>query len=708
MCACVCLCSHNHFTRPSTLVFDSSKLGVRCLEKKSSSDPELGSRATIIGNERGFPAGLTVDELGLYRRRRPPSHLRPKDNLRPQGGSLKSVTSEYQRRFLPHPVLPAKESYFGENHLGEASGASEGTAIATEGKERENLLNKGHRRKRPEDGLKLEGEVFLKPEYYDAFIDFPRQRPNIIRPRTHVNSENHRQLPMDLITENNSKYLFFDVVERPQLVRRPTTLRAEGDILVKMSEVHSRYVPHEGAKRSDLARRKTSLRMEGEMDKVTEQRQKYVEFPEGRRAELSKRATQLSLEGEMDILTEKNEKYICFQSPKRSELQKRPTNLKLEGNMETVTEKSDNFIEFLEAKRAEMLKRSNNLRLEGDLEYAPEYSNAFTDFPRERPVTRRPLVSLRQEGEMDTTTEKRTQFIDFLSKCKRPDLARKPTNLKLEGEIESKPEYRDSYVDFPRRRPKLQKPDSCLKLEGDIEKKSETEAQFVPFSRSDRSATVRKPSLNLRLEGEMHTKPEYKDSFKNFPRERPVVRKPTGNLQHDPKTLLLLADEPFKRPRGPGRPPERNLRSENRIDTNPEHRSSNADLKTATRRPRGQLSRDLRDSESKVPRAQSERRYRGQPGVDAESRSYVDYTAPERTHSRRRGPEDNLTAAGSSSLAAAISSPWVSRRRNVATRVNPGTTQGLGVYHAVSRDEPVSRAKAVTFEQGVGRPKTCP
>jgi hypothetical protein len=378
--------------------------------------------------------------------------------------------------------------------------------------------------------------------------------------------------------------------------------------------------------------------------------------------------------------------------------------------MEIVTEKSESFIEFLEAKRAEMLKRSNNLRLEGDLEYAPEYSNAFTDFPRERPVTRKPLVSLRQEGDMDTKTEKRTQFIDFLSKCKRPDLVRKPTTLRLEGEIASKPEYRDSYVDFPRRRPKLQKPDSFLKPEGDIEKKSETEAQFVPFSRGDRSATVRKPSLSLRLEGEMHTNPEYKESFKNFPRERPVVRKPIGNLQHDPKTLLLLADEPFKRSRGPGRPPERNIRSENRLDTNPEHRSSNAELKTVTRRPPGQLNQkvDLRDSESKLPRAQSERRYRGQPGVDAEPRIYVDYTARERILSSRRRPEDNLRAAGSSSLASAISSPWVSRRRSVATRVNPGTTQGPGVYHAVTRDEPASTAKAVTFGLGGGRPKTCP
>jgi hypothetical protein len=696
------------------LVFGSSKLGVPSLEKKSSSDPELGGRGTIIGNERGFPAGLTVDELGLYRRRRPPSHLRPKDNLQPEGGSLKSVTSEYQRRFLPHPVVPAKGHFFGKKHFGEAFGASEGstaTAIAKDNrKEDDDLVNKGHRRMRPEDGLRLEGEVILRPEYYDAFIDFPRQRPKVIRPRTHVSSDNHRQLPMDLITEKNSQYVFFDVAERPRLARRPTTLRAEGDILVKVSEIHSRYVPHEGAKRSDLARRRTSLRMEGQMDKVTEQKQKYVEFPEGRRAELSKRATQLSLEGEIDTLTEKNEKYIFFHSPERPELKKRPTTLRLEGTMESVTENSDNFIAFLEAKRAEMLKRSNNLCLEGDLEYAPEYTNAFINFPRERPVTRRPLVSLRQEGEMDTTTEKRSQFKDFLSKCQRPDLARKPTNLRLEGEIESKPEYRDSYVDFPRRRPKIKKPDTCLKPERDFETTSETEARFAPFSSGDRFTTVKKPSPSLRLDGEMHTNPEYKDSFTDFPRERSVVKKPTGNLQHDHKTLLLLADEPFKRPRGPGRPPEFKLRSENRTDTNAENTSSNVNLKTVTRRPRGPLNQngDLKDPESKVPRAQSERRYRGRPGVDSEGRAYLDSISRERTPSRRTKPEDNFKVAGSSSLAAAISSPRMSRRQNGSTRGNLGTMHGPGDYRAVSREEQASRAKAVTFELGGGRPKTSP
>jgi len=706
--------SRNNYRRPSTLAFGSSKLDVPSLEKKSSSDPELGGRSTIVGNEGGFPAGFTVDELRLYRRRRPPSHLRPKDNLRPEGGSLKSITSEYQRRFLPPAVPPAhKEHHFDEDHLTEVLGGSEGSLITavttdTDG-EQQVLIKKGRRRRRRlEDGLKLEGDVFFRPEYYDTFIDFPRQRPKVIRPRTHITSENHRQLPMDLLTEKNVQYVFFDTARRAEMARRPTTLHTEGDILVKQSEIHSKYVPHENAKKADLARRKTSLRMEGEMDTMTEQKDKYVEFPERRRAELFKRATELRLEGEMDTLTEKNEKYIYFPSLKRSELKKRPTNLKLEGEMEKVTENADNFIEFLEGKRAEMLKRSNNLSLEGDLEYVPEYRNSFIDFPRERPVIRRPPASLRQEGKLDTTTEKESQFVDFLFKSKRPDLARKSTTLSLEGEILSKPEYRDSYVDFPRHRPKVKKPGTSLKPEGDIEKVTEKEAQFVPFSNIDRCPAAKRPPVNLRPEGEMNTNPEYKESFINFPRERPVVRKPSGNLQHDPSTLLLLADGHFKRPKGPGRPPECNLRSEGRIDTNPEYRSSYVDLpreRPVTRRRQGHFRHqngDSKTSDPHTPRAQSERRSRRMPDVEVEPRkTYVDYTTRDRTPSRRRGPENSLKVSGSTPLVAAISSPRASRRINVSTRALPTATHGSEVYHR-------TRAKAVTFEIGGSRPKTCP
>jgi hypothetical protein len=668
-------------------------LAVPGLEWKSSSDPDLGGRATIIGNEGGFPAGLTVDQLALYRRRRPPSYLRPKDNLKPEEGSLKSITSEYRRRFLPHPVLRA------EDHL-----AAEGTQDTDE--EHQGSVKRGFRRGRPEDSLRLEGEALLRPEYYDTFIDYPRQRPKVTRPGTHIASENHRQLPMDSITEQGAQYIFFDGARRSELARRETTLQAEGDILVKVSEIHSSYVAHEGAKRSDLARRKTSLRMEGGIDTTTEQRGQYVGFPLGRRAELSRRATQLCLEGEMDTLTEKGEKYVCFQSPKRSELKRRPTNLKLEGDLEKITENASNFIEFLEAKRAEMSRRSNNLQLEGELEHASGYRETFVDFPRERPIISRPRASLRQQGQLDTTTEIRSQFIDSVPKGRRSGLARKPTQLRLEGKMESNPEYRDSYVDFPRQRPKLKRPDVSLKPEGDIEKVTEKEAQFVPFPGSDRPVTVRRPTASLRLEGELNTSPEYTESFINFPRERPVVQKPAGHLQHDPKALLLFVDEPIKGPKGPGRPPASNLHSEGGTDNNPDHRLSNTDLPTArpVTRTRGHLIRrngDSTASESQTPRAQSERRYRETPDVEVDSKkTYVDYTARGRTPLRR--PENNTRGARCSSLAAAITSPQGSRRLNTSTRMVPMVT------HAVSRDEPRSKAKTVTFELSDRRPQTCP
>ncbi|PSN39425.1 hypothetical protein C0J52_12347 [Blattella germanica] len=702
--------------RPSTLVFNNSRLGVPTLEKKSSSDPELGGRTTVFGHEGGLPPGLTVDELSLYRRRRPPSHLRPQDNLRPEEGSLKAIKSEYNTRYKPPPYLPSDAER--EDHLVEILGASEGSLITAVNTDRDGehqvLIKKGRRRRRPEDGLKLEGETLFRPEYHDTFVDFPRQRPKVTRPRTHITAENHKQIPMDLLTEKNAQYVFFDTAKRSELARRPTILRNEGELLVKQSELHSQFVPHEGAKKADLARRKTSLRMEGDIETKTEQKEKFTGFTEGRRAELAKRRTQLSMEGEMDTLTENNEKYINYfpySSPKKFQIKKRPTNLKLEGEMLKVTENADNYIEFIEAKRSEIMKRSNNLSLEGPLELAPEYRETYIDFPRERPVLRRPSVHLKQEGELNTTTEKSSQFIDYVSGSKRTEIARKPTNLSLEGEIESKPEYRESFVDFPRQRPKVKKPDASLKPEGEIDTLTEKEAQFVPFSNSERSPVVKRPPVSLRLEGEMQTNPEYKESYVNFPRERPTVRKPTGQLQSDKNTQLLLTADPFKRPRGPGRPPDCNLRSDGRIDSDPEYRSSFVDLpreRPVSRRPQGHFKRqngESKMSDSQMSRSHSERRHRRLSEIEGEHRrTFVDYTSRERTPSRRRRPEDSLNVVGSSSLVAALSSPRASRRISPTTRVVPPA------QHHVAQPivEPRQRSKTVTFELGGHRPRTCP
>ncbi|KAJ9596585.1 hypothetical protein L9F63_012418, partial [Diploptera punctata] len=692
------------YRRPSTLAFGSSRLGLPTLEKKSCSDPELGGRTTIIGHEGGLPPGLTVDELALYRRRRPPSHLRPRDNLRPEEGSLKASQSEYRTRFIPPAHIPTdKGEHVVEDHLVELLGTSEGSVITALNTERDGddqiLVKKGRRRRRPEDELRLEGEVFLKPEYSETFVDHPRQRPKVTRPRTHITSENHQEIPMDLLTEKNAQYILFDSPKRVPLARRPTILRNEGSLLVKESEIHSKFIPHEGAKKADLARRKTSLRMEGDIESKTEQKEKYIEFADAHRAELAKRRTQLILEGEMDTLTEKNEKYVYIPSPKRSGFKKRPTNLRLEGEMEKVTENADKYVEFLEARKSEIMKRSNNLSLEGPLEYAPEYRETYIEFPRERPVVRRPSVHLKQEGELDTMTEKNSKFTDFVTRGRRAELTRKATSLSLEGQMETKPEYRESYVDFPRQRPLLKKPDPSLKPEGEIETVTEKDAHFVPFSNTDRSVVVRKPLESLRLEGELFTNPEYKDSYINFPRERPVLRKPTGHLQSDKNSTLVLTTDPFKRPRGPGRPPECNLRSEGRIDTDPEYRSSFVDLpreRPSTRKPQGQYRRqnfEAKGIDYHMSRSHSERRHRRLTEIENEHRrTYVDFTS----QSRRR-PEDMM---GGSSLVAALSSPRVSRRINPTTRVVPPAG-----HHVV---EPRTRSKTVTFELGDHRPRTCP
>lgn len=88
----------------------------------SLSVPDLTTDDKKLWNS-GFPPGITVDELCLYRKKRPPGshdficfslsisllvlfiffecavHLRKEDHLKIEEGSYKSIKSEYQKKF---------------------------------------------------------------------------------------------------------------------------------------------------------------------------------------------------------------------------------------------------------------------------------------------------------------------------------------------------------------------------------------------------------------------------------------------------------------------------------------------------------------------------------------------------------------------------------------------------------------------------------
>ncbi|XP_068086334.1 uncharacterized protein [Anabrus simplex] len=458
------------------------------LEYKSNSEPELRGRSGHRAGSTGFPPGVTVDELIHYRRRRPPSHLRPRDNLHPEQGSLKFIKSEYRRRFLSYPFH-----------------------------DKENIRVHRRRVRPPGDAVNFGTEVFLKAEYSESFVEFPRQRPATNRrPRTILGPS--KDVPMETTTEKSSHYVEFSPAkQRPPLARKPTTLKYEGDMLVTQSELRAKFIAYEGARRAELTRRPTTLKMEGEMDTMTEKREKYVGYVSPNRTPIMRQRANLRMEGEMATTTEKRDKYVAFPSPKRAESRRRPTNLRLEGEIETRTESNSKYVEYGPVKRPELLKRLTNLHLEGEVEYIPEYKSICVDYPRERPIVKRPASNLKPEGEFEKNTEIRSQFMDLSSHIRRPDVQRPSTNLRLEGNIESKPEYKDSFVNFPRERPKLKKQETNLKMEGDFEKMTEKNANFVEFPPTARSNIN---AMAVHADNDVTLFPVFGETFRDSPRRR--------------------------------------------------------------------------------------------------------------------------------------------------------------------------------------------
>nr|CAD7415309.1 unnamed protein product [Timema poppensis] len=519
-------------------------LAASYLEKKSSSEPELNAALkepqqqywTTFG--RGFPPGVTVDELFHYRRRRAPGHLRPQDNLHPEGGTLKALKSEYRRCFHTHDLTFDKEN--------ESSNA--------------NSLSK-KRQQYPLDSLKLEGEFFLQPEYFDTFVDFPRQRPFPTRPRTQIHISND-DINAERMSESITQYVCHPGANRAELARIPTSLRSEGEMLME-SEFSSSYIIYKGSQRAESARRNTSLKMEGGMESTTENMEKFVKYISPKKSELARRTSNLRMEGDMEKISEIRAKYIGFVCPKRAVLMRRPTSLHLEGDIERNTEKRAQFIEFLKVKRTEISKHTSNLKLEGELEHRPEYRDFFIDFPRARPLIHRPICNLKPEGIIENMTEKRAQFVEYLlSQCSRSEIMKMPSSLKIEGEQEYKSEYREIYTNFPRERPTIAKQrEGNLKLEGDIDLMTETNSQFVNNPGSQQSEIAA---------GERVKSQQCTDSLISLPHNKVTER----NLEADFSDKAYEVKLSTKIPVSFGKLQTPNFNIAKKFDTRPEHEHS--------------------------------------------------------------------------------------------------------------------------------------
>ncbi|XP_017776686.1 PREDICTED: uncharacterized protein LOC108562772 [Nicrophorus vespilloides] len=498
------------------------------MNKENTSQGDFSSEPDLTTAERrlwdsGFPPGFSVDKLKQFRRRR--FLNKPQDHLQLEEGKFANIKSEYTRRY--------KNYYFTGSDGDLAYNSKDISPIRSE---------------KPEDSLKIEGALHINPEYTESFVEFPLEN---VRGRRRKRSA-FRLIDDADMALHNEEYSY-------------SVSRTENRAQFKRWDNWSRTLP---------LRRPTILKLEGDLLSTTEKAEQFIEYLLAERRTLKKHDNNLKMEGEMQTNSEMGAQFRPYEYQSRPPLCRKFTNLHLEGDMETMTENNENYVTYTYEKRPALMKRGTNLNLEGDLEMNPEYRNAFVEIKSERRSPSVPQHNLTVDGFFDSSTENKTKFVgheirpipflrgsDFNRKLLLGDdkpirnaeyrdkyvqhamektaPLRRTSNLKSEGNFEGISENKGEYVERPVTKVEKQKMQHNIHLEGRIDMNPEYKNAYVDyykdgnFASPSRRRRTHSQTINLKSESPVEHYPEYKRSYVDFPRSRPTIIKPGGNISSE-------------------------------------------------------------------------------------------------------------------------------------------------------------------------------
>lgn len=396
--------------------------------------------------------------------------------------------------------------------------------------------------------LRMDGEVTSTTETAEKYVGYlvgEHTRQNTRAVATRPASSLKLEGVMNTSTESTDKYVPFNQPQRAILSKHPTSLHLltnDDSIMDTHSEKQDKFLPFNVQEKATIIKRDTNLHLEGEQFISTENKDQYVPLVITARPPLQKRHTNLHLEGAMDIQTEKQEKYVPYELSTRQKFTKRPTNLHMEGSMDTTTEQHDKYIPFEVQRRPPLLKKDTNLHLEGDLIMTPEYRHQFVEYNAERSIPKRPVNNLGTiHKQQDQEKIKDNFFLEYQKPYRNPEPKfryyyplnqdekthfRKPKeNLKPDGPLELLSESRSKYTQ-PLLEHKSAEDLSVLGSPRELIKSSD-----ISFLEGRKRPRGVHPPGNLKAEGQMESNPEYRSSYVDFPRERPIVRRPEGSLR---------------------------------------------------------------------------------------------------------------------------------------------------------------------------------
>ncbi|XP_060652865.1 uncharacterized protein LOC132789105 [Drosophila nasuta] len=315
--------------------------------------------------------------------------------------------------------------------------------------------------------------------------------------------------------------------------------------------------------------------------------------PRQRPRSLLRRATSLRLEGFMHLLSEHQEKYHWF-TPEDLQFSRtfpvrNPENLQL-GRNEQEKMKNSSYLTypmldasaqilprqmFTEEKEQSQSKSSQapvpapapvnlssdkfkrdvaaqeqqrchlQMRAQGtDYEASPsEYKRQFVEqFPIEKAHSIPQMSSIKMQGDFVTVPEYQDSFKMYANYSKSAPI-KKHDNLRISGAEQQSttepsggdmPEYRDKFNVPPKHmvKEKSLKTDDHLRPRGEFTK--EVPEYYESFrdpqiTEMPERGKVREPYLRLR--GKIEFNPEYRNNYLDFPRSRPVVRKPVSSFR---------------------------------------------------------------------------------------------------------------------------------------------------------------------------------
>lgn len=252
----------------------------------------------------------------------------------------------------------------------------------------------------------------------------------------------------------------------------------------------------------------------------------------------------------MEIGSEHQSNYKCYGPEElnrsKPQLYKYPENLNLIGNVDYRPEYRTSYIEHDIPRRRRYARMNesqqqtphpseSHFKLEGNVLYKPEYMSNFVEFPIEKSHSIPQLASIKFHGEFKGVPEYKERFKTYDNIAKSACIRRTDNLHPFGGLVDTISEYREQFqesiISNEERIRRYSERQDNLRPTGEFSKDvPEYNESFRDYHITAVPERARTRPTHLNLTGSRDFTPEYRNNYVDFPRSRPISKKPSPSL----------------------------------------------------------------------------------------------------------------------------------------------------------------------------------